>query len=97
MPAAARVGDATSHGKPLGPGPGSMDVLIGGMPAWRCLSDTHTCPLVSGTLPHGGGVVAQGSSTVLINKLPAARQGDRVVEAGAPNSIAMGCQTVVIG
>lgn len=97
MPAAARVGDLTSHGTPLGPGPGSANVLIGGMPAWRCLSDTHTCPLVSGVVPHAGGVVAQGSTTVLINKLPAARQGDMVVEAGGPNSISMGCPTVMIG
>lgn len=97
MPAAARVGDTTSHGTPLGPGPGSNNVLIGGMPAWRCLSDAHTCPLVSGTVPHSGGVVAQGSTTVLINNLPAARQDDMVVETGGPNSITMGCLTVIIG
>ena len=35
MPAAARVGDNKQHGSPLGPGPGSTNVLIGGMPAWR--------------------------------------------------------------
>ena len=35
MPPAARVGDQTSHGTPLGPDPGSANVLIGGMPAWR--------------------------------------------------------------
>lgn len=97
MPAAARVGDTTSHGTPLGPGPGSTNVLIGGMPAWRCMSDVHTCPLVSGTVPHSGGVVGLGSTTVLINKLPAARQGDMVVETGGPNTITMGCQTVIIG
>ncbi len=34
---AARVGDSVSHPLPpvLGPGPGSTDVLIGNMPAWR--------------------------------------------------------------
>jgi uncharacterized Zn-binding protein involved in type VI secretion len=35
--------------------------------------------------------------TVMIGGLPAARQGDMVVEAGAPNSIALGCPTVMIG
>ena len=98
MPLAARVGDMTSHGTPLSPGPGSVNVLIGGMPAWRATSDTHTCPLVSpGPVPHVGGVVSVGSVTVLINNLPAARQGDMVVEAGPPNSIVIGCPTVIIG
>ena len=30
---AARVGDQTRHGTPLGPGPGAPTVLIGGMPS----------------------------------------------------------------
>jgi len=97
MPLAARVGDPTSHGTPLGPGPGSFNVLIGGMPAWRAGSDMHTCPLFNGPSPHVGGVVAVGSFTVFINDLPAARQGDMVVEAGPPNAIVMGCPTVIIG
>lgn len=97
MPMAARVGDMTSHGKPLSPGPGSVNVLIGGMPAWRAISDSTICPLVTGLVPHVGGVVAMGSITVLINNLPAARQGDTIVEAGPPNTIVMGCPTVMIG
>jgi uncharacterized Zn-binding protein involved in type VI secretion len=97
MPFAARVGDMTSHGTPLAPGPGSVNVLIGGMPAWRAAADMHTCPLVTGVVPHVGGVVAMGSTTVLINNLPAARQGDMIVESGPPNSIVMGCPTVLIG
>lgn len=94
---AARLGDPTSHGTPLAPGPGSVNVLIGGKPAWRAAADVHTCPLVSGTVPHVGGVVAVGSVTVLINNLPAARQGDMVVEAAPPNSIVVGAPTVLIG
>lgn len=87
----------TSHGTPLGPGPGCPTVLIGGMPAWRAGSDMHTCPLVSGTVPHVGGVVAVGSVTVLIGGLPAARQGDMITESGPPNTITAGCPTVMIG
>lgn len=94
---AARLGDTTSHGTPLAPGPGCPTVLIGGQPAWRTLSDTHACPLVDGVKPHVGGVVVSGSTTVTIGSLFAARQGDSVVEAGAPNAIAMGCPTVMIG
>jgi len=97
MPLAARVGDMTSHGTPLAPGPGSFNVLIGGMPAWSVGSDAHACPLVTGVVPHVGGVVAVGSFTVFINNLPAARQGDMIIEAGPPNAIVMGCPTVVIG
>jgi uncharacterized Zn-binding protein involved in type VI secretion len=41
--------------------------------------------------------VAVGSVTVMIGGLPAARQGDMVVEVGAPNAIALGCPTVMIG
>lgn len=90
----------TSHGTPLtppAPGFGSPNVLIGGAPAWRATADTHVCPLVTGVVPHVGGVVVKGSLTVLINNLPAARQGDVIQEAGPPNSIAVGCLTVQIG
>jgi uncharacterized Zn-binding protein involved in type VI secretion len=97
MPPAARLADLTSHGTPLGPGPGSPEVLIGGMPAWRAGVDFHACPLVTGVVPHVGGVVALGSLTVLIGGLPAARAGDMVVEAGPPNAIAMGSPNVMIG
>lgn len=94
---AARLGDQTSHGTPLAPGIGSVNVLIGNKPAWRATADFHACPLVDGVKPHVGGVVAVGSTSVLINSLPAARQGDQIVEAGAPNAILLGEPTVLIG
>ncbi len=94
---AARMGDQTSHGTPLAPGPGSANVLIGGIPAWRATADFHACPLVTALVPHVGGVVAMGSTTVMINGLPAVRQGDMIVETAPPNSVAMGCLTVMIG
>jgi uncharacterized Zn-binding protein involved in type VI secretion len=94
---AARVGDMTSHGTPLGIGPGCPTVLIGSSPAWRAIADVHMCPLVTGLVPHVGGSVAVGSTTVMIGGLPAVRQGDTVVEATAPNTIAVGEPTVLIG
>ena len=83
------VGTPTNHGTRLGPGPGSPNVLIGGKPAWRASLDFHACPLVSGTVPHVGGVVSDkgGSATVLINDKPAAREGDMIAESGPANSI----------
>ena len=94
---AARLGDPTAHGTPLGPGPGAPIVLIGGVPAWRAGGDMHVCPLFDGPKPHVGGTVATGSATVLIGGLPAARQGDTIVEVSGPNAIALGCPTVLIG
>lgn len=97
MPPAARLLDQTAHGTPLTPGPGSANVFIGKRPAWRAQSDFHTCPLVSGVVPHVGGMVPTGSLTVRINGLPAARVGDTIVEATAPNAIVAGEPTVNIG
>jgi uncharacterized Zn-binding protein involved in type VI secretion len=53
--------------------------------------------MVTGVVPHVGGIIAVGSFTVFINNLPAARQGDMIVESGPPNSIVMGCPTVILG
>jgi uncharacterized Zn-binding protein involved in type VI secretion len=100
MPAAARLGDLTSHGTPLtplGPTGGSPNVMIGKQPAWRAQVDAHACPLVSGTVPHTGGVVSKGSLTVYINGVPAARAGDQILESGPPNSITKGYLNVNIG
>lgn len=96
MPPAATVGSLTSHGTPLAPGPGSLNVLIGGKPAWRVISDSHLCPIPP-PAPHGTGVVTMGSTTVFINGLSAARQGDTITESGPPNVIIFGEPTVLIG
>lgn len=67
------------------------------MPAWRAGVDVHVCPLTSGPVPHIGGPVQMGSATVFINNMPAARQGDVIVENGPPNTITGGCPSVMIG
>jgi uncharacterized Zn-binding protein involved in type VI secretion len=61
-------------------------------------ADIHTCATPLPIPPHGPGVVITGSPTVMINNLPACRQGDTILEAvGPPNTITMGCPTVIIG
>ncbi len=95
MQPAARVGDMTAHGTPL-LGNGSTTVMIGNKPAWRVL-DRHTCPLSTVGVPHVGGAVMKGSRSVFINKRPAARMGDTIIENGPPNSIVSGCRSVLIG
>jgi uncharacterized Zn-binding protein involved in type VI secretion len=160
---AARITDPVIHPAPpvLTPGPGSPNVLIGGLLAWRGVpaaaaaalqaakqisdttiqvaeaatvaaagtpgapaakaaeeatkaaaaasmgstitaaaggADIHACVTPLPIPPHGPGVVIDGSTTVLINNLPACRLDDTILEAvGPPNKIAMACPTVIIG
>lgn len=160
---AARILDPVVHPAPgmLLPGPGSVNVIIGGKLAWRGVpaaaaaaiqaaksasdatikaaeaatlaaagtpgapaakaaeeatkataaatmgsmisgtaggADIHACATPLPLPPHGPGVVIDGSPTVLINTLPACRQGDTIIEAvGPPDKIVMGCLTVIIG
>ena len=94
---AARMGDMTAHGGAIVLG--FPMVLIGGMPAAR-MGDMHVCPMVTPALPpipHVGGPVILGSPMVLIGSQPAARMGDMLVCVGPPDSIVMGCPTVLIG
>ncbi len=73
----------------------SMSSTISGAAAG---ADIHACTVPLPVPPHGPGVVLNGSPTVMVNNLPAARQGDTILEAaGPPNSISMGCATVIIG
>ena len=94
---AARIGDMTAHGGSIVAG--MPTVLIGGMPAAR-LGDMHVCPMATPAVPpvpHVGGPVTLGSAGVMIGGMPAARMGDMCVCTGPPDSIAMGCPTVLIG
>ncbi len=94
---AARIGDMTAHGGSIVAG--CPTVLIGGMPAAR-LGDMHVCPMVTpapAPVPHVGGPITLGSSGVLIGGMPAARMGDMAVCTGPPDSIVLGCMTVLIG
>lgn len=92
MPAAAKVGDTTTHGGTIA-GPGCATVLIANMPA-ALMGDNHVCPIPANTghIPSSPFII--GSTTVLINNKPALRAGDTCV-CGA--SSAVGEPTVMIG
>ena len=67
------------------------------MPAAR-LTDMHTCPMVTGVVPHVGGPVSgPGMPNVLIGGLPAARITDLCVCVGPPDVIVKASMTVLIG
>jgi uncharacterized Zn-binding protein involved in type VI secretion len=68
------------------------------MPPAARLGDMHTCPLVTGVVPHvGGPILPPCCPTVLVGGQPAARQGDMATCVGPPDVIAMGSPTVLIG
>ncbi len=68
------------------------------MPPAARVGDMHTCPMVTGVVPHvGGPILPPGQPTVLIGGMPAARMGDMCVCTGPPDSIVMGSPKVLIG
>ncbi|HVF51079.1 MAG TPA: PAAR domain-containing protein [Pyrinomonadaceae bacterium] len=68
------------------------------MPPAARLTDMHTCPMVTGTVPHvGGPIVGPGCPTVIIGFMPAARVSDKCICVGPPDVIVKGSATVIIG
>jgi uncharacterized Zn-binding protein involved in type VI secretion len=63
------------------------------------VGDTHSCPMVSGTVPHVGGTVISGCSSVLLGNSPVARMGDKVLCTGTGMiaTIIQGDANVLIG
>lgn len=68
------------------------------MPSAARVGDMHTCPMVTGTVPHvGGPVMPPGTPTVMIGGMPAAKVGDMCICTGPPDSIVAGSSSVMIG
>ncbi|MFK0202756.1 PAAR domain-containing protein [Streptomyces lavendulae] len=95
MPAAARIGDPTTHGAAVGVVTGppfAAGVLIGGLPAAvagslaTCVGPVHIPPI-----PPVPVVAVRG---VLVGGMPAATMGDSTACGGM---ILAGCPTVMIG
>ena len=58
----------------------------------------HTCPMVTGTVPHvGGPIMPPCEPTVIIGGMAAARLTDHAVCVGPPDTIVRGSPTVLIG
>lgn len=68
------------------------------MPAAARLTDFHSCPMVTGVVPHIGGPIAgPGVPTAMIVGMPAAVVGDMATCTGPPDTIVAGSATVLIG
>jgi len=69
------------------------------MPPAARVTDMHTCPMVTGVVPHvGGPILPPCCPTVLIGMLPAARVSDMATCVGPPDVIIPPCSpTVLIG
>ena len=68
------------------------------MPPAARVTDMHTCPMVTGIIPHvGGPILPAGCPTVLIGYMPAARVTDMCTCVGPPDTIVKGSATVLIG
>jgi len=92
MPAAARVGDTSTHGGTI-IGPGVATVMIGGMPA-AVATDQHACVIPPPAHLPTVSPFPMGSTTVLIGGMPALRSTDTCI-CGA--MAAVGEPTVLIG
>ena len=67
------------------------------MPPAARVGDMHTCPMVTGVVPHvGGPILPPGAVTVLIGGMPAARATDMCTCVGPPDVIAVGSTRVMI-
>src|SRR5215210_7437969 len=68
-----------------------------GQPAAR-VTDMHTCPMVTGLVPHvGGPIIPPCMPTVLTCMMPQARIGDMAICVGPIDSIVRGSMTVLVG
>src|SRR4051794_7067590 len=57
----------------------------------------HTCPMVTGIVPHVGGPIITGMFTVLTGNMPQARVTDTCICIGPPDMIIKGSMTVLVG
>ncbi|MGA0594344.1 PAAR domain-containing protein [Enterovirga sp. CN4-39] len=93
---AARVTDITSHGPPLNPGPGSPNVLIGKLPAWRGLPAAAAAALQAAQQASDAVIKTAEAATVAAAGTPgapaayAAEQAAKTAAATAMSSLMSG-------
>lgn len=66
------------------------------MPPAARITDMHTCPMVTGLVPHVGGPIIMGSPNVITGSMPQARVSDMCTCVGPPDMIVKGSATVLV-
>ena len=68
------------------------------MPPAARFGDLHTCPMVTGVVPHvGGPILPPCAVTVITAGMPQARMGDMLTCVGPPDTIMKASLTVLAG
>jgi len=80
-----------------GGGGGNSSSASGGGPPAARITDLHTCPMVTGVVPHVGGPIITGMPTVLTGNQPQARVTDIAICTGPPDMIIKASSTVLVG
>lgn len=60
------------------------------------VGDFHQCPAYCGKVPHVGGPIVKGASTVFVSGRPVARMGDQAVCIGPIDTIVGGSASVFV-
>lgn len=61
------------------------------------IGDLHSCPMITGIIPHiGGPVIPSGPSNVFIGGMPAAKVGDLLTCSGPVDAITSGSSSVFV-
>jgi len=92
MPQAARFSDPVAHPLPpvLGPGPGSANVLIGGMPAWRGVPAATAAALQKAKQTSDAAIQAAEAATLAASGTPgalAARTAEETTKAAVATTM----------
>lgn len=66
------------------------------MPPAARITDMHTCPMVTGLVPHVGGPIITGSPNTITGNMPQARVTDQLTCVGPPDVIVKGSPTVYV-
>jgi uncharacterized Zn-binding protein involved in type VI secretion len=85
---ACRVGDPTAHGSPLAVGPGSMNVLIGGQPAWRGITAAQAAALAAAVTQGMENIGKASAKQAAAAGTPAAPAADANLAKTVANTVA---------
>ena len=96
MGPAARITDMTAHGSPLAPGPGSTNVMIGSLPAWRGMSAAAVAALLAAVAKVAEDVAKAQAAATAAAGTPAGPAAQANVAKTAVDGVA-GIASILVG